>query len=201
MNIYLRVATKNWFTDPEIAHLPRRAQVASMTYGAAVTHSPPQLSKHWMPGQHYGLWQYLNKPDHHLIGFNLNHFDIPVIRNRIEAPADPVHTTFDLFAVIRDATKRWYSLTVLAGHNLQTSQTSNGSIMAGLLLRNQTIKVVEHLANDISAIRQLYEILVAEKPLLLPWMPDRDHNTNLYFWAFPEVRFEVASESEPYKTR
>jgi hypothetical protein len=135
MLIYLDLETTKFFSDPEIARLPRVQQIPALAayFGVAVTFDAAHGWREWWSNEIRELWQSL--VGHQIAGWNSTHFDVPLIQQAAALAGYPdpgldPWTALDLFVEIRTRTGRWYELEEIAVSNLGRGKLGDGQLAA-----------------------------------------------------------------------
>lgn len=189
--IYLDIETLDFFSDAHIKALPRSEQLAAMRFGCAVTYN--QSGDEWFEWQAldcHDLYPYLGYgPNLKIVGWNVADFDWPVICHnamRMDASLRPCQPTFiDLFALIRQATDRWYSLETVTQHNLGRGKLADGQRAAEWLRSGdpvQVAKAFEYCCHDVQLTIDLHTILLRGEPLRLPPRSQRQELNEVLWW-------------------
>lgn len=189
MLVYCDVETTRFFSDPEIARLPRAAQIPALaTYvGVALTYDQVSGWRTWWPQDMPALWAVLR--GNQIAGWNVIHFDVPLIQQAaalagVSDPGLDPWTALDLFAEIRTRTSRWYKLEEIAQANLGRGKSGDGQLAAEWLRSGDPI-LAQHAADycrlDVQLVRDLHQI-AGDLGLLLP-ARGKDTDPALYrYW-------------------
>ena len=161
--ICVDIETSTWFDQPHIKPLPRELQIAAMELGCAVTWDntregssfwynnefdiltlPDDIMSFeaWEDTDTHHLWDYL-KSFEIIIGWNIISFDLPIIARADGATIGAKFPQiFDLFAIIKQVTGRWYKLQDVAYANLGRGKTADGLQAAKWLAQGEFLKAV-----------------------------------------------------------
>lgn len=209
MDIHFDVETTNTFQDPDVANLPRPQQILAMRFGIAVTYDIQDDWKLWLPDEVEALWEKLSQPGVRLVGWNINSFDVPVVRNAAKAPLhhpDPI--CFDPFDIIRTYTKRWYKLDVIAERNLGRNKTGDGLQAVAWLNSGdpyQIAKAAFYCGKDVELEMEVCNLLDRDK-IILPARSERGEKEDLVMrstgnsnipWDFSPVATERSLNERP----
>lgn len=189
--IYLDIETLDFFQDPHIAALPRNEQITAIRFGCAVTYnSAAGQWRQWREADVGHLRYYLYQANTPIVGWNIVDFDWPVILHSVQrlgyAIGEPGKQPpmINLFALIRQATGRWYKLDVIAEENLGCTKTSHGQ-QATEWLRSgdpQLIqKALDYCEADVMITADLHQVLLEGLPLSLPPRPARGEHNYIHF--------------------
>lgn len=205
--IYLDIETLDFFQDVHIARLPREAQLAAMRFGCAVTyHSRLEQWREWRtPSRLLDklIWDW-----NPVVGWNILDFDLPVIANNAVArgwtPGEQLpyaeswrdclsaSRIIDLMALIRDATRRWYSLETVAVTNLGRGKLADGQQAAEWLRSGgpeQIARALEYCRHDVQLVIDLHAILLRGEPLRLPPRAKRQEINEMLWWLDGRVEY------------
>lgn len=194
--IYLDIETLDFFQDAHIKALPRNQQLKAMRFGCAVTCTVStdgaQLWREWTTDQIETLYFYLCYAKEPIAGWNSLAFDWPVILNSAERAGVQLleieHETVrhaDLFDFIRQWTGRWYSLEVIAQHNLGRGKLADGQKAAEWLRSGDAdlvAKALEYCRYDVQLTMDLAAILRSGEPLRLPPRAQRQEWNEVLIW-------------------
>ncbi len=188
MPIILDIETSTFFRPYD--KRPREMQLKEMVFGIAVTYN--DYTKEW---REWGikdlvpLWKYLQNTT--VCGWNIVNFDIPVIRLTLQGdgyPADDSIRAWDIFNQVKEKTGRWYSLNVIAKANLGREKTADGAqaalwLQEWLSTQDDALlrKAFDYCRNDVWLEYSLYAHLQTGKPLVLPPIPGKGFQANLYY--------------------
>lgn len=185
--IYLDIETLDFFQDEHIKRLARNEQLKAMRFGCAVTWTDYHNFNSWAPDEVDDLYAWLLDGDPLVVGWNIKAFDIPVIAANM-TDADLAATqprTYDIFAEIRNATGRWYSLETVAQHNLGHGKLADGQHAAEWLRSEDPdlkAKAIEYCRHDVQLVMELHALLIDGQPLKLPPRLDRGELNEIYYY-------------------
>lgn len=193
--IFLDIETTTFFQDEHIKALPRDQQIAAMEFGLAVTIDDSEsLPRVWAKDRIVDLYNYLVWSGVEICGWNINHFDIPVIINNakkagwnvLEIEHETIQT-FDMFAEIRKHTGRWYGLGVVSEATLGRSKLADGQLAAEWLRSDDAAdfqKAVEYCTSDVEIVRAMYEAWLDAAPIVLPPRIGRGELNAINWWHY-----------------
>lgn len=189
MLIYLDTETEKFFSDPDIARLPREAQIPALAghFGCAVTYDAQRGWREWWPEQVRALWHTLR--DNQIAGWNVIHFDVPLIQQAasLAGESDPgldSWTALDLFAEIRTRTQRWYKLEEIAQANLGRGKSGDGQSAAEWLRSGDATlrqRAIEYCRLDVQLVIDLHALAQSDGLVLPPRARDDDLTTYRYW--------------------
>jgi len=202
MLIYLDIETTSFFSDPEIARLPRAQQIPALAahFGVAVTWDAVDGWRTWYAGDVTDLWEALR--GNQIAGWNVIHFDVPLIQQAASLAGAPdpgldPWTALDLFAEIRTRTSRWYKLEEIAQANLGRGKSGDGQQAAEWLRSGDlalTIRAADYCRLDVQLVIDLHA-LARTVGLLLPARgKDTDPTTYRYWIDQDGARWRLAVE-------
>jgi hypothetical protein len=192
--IYLDIETEKFFGDPELANMPREAQIMAIPFRLAVTDGPS--SETWLANDAAELWRLLCLPDRIVVGFNIQQFDLPIIYRAADVSVPSWPRAIDLFEQIKNATGRWVKLGDVAQATLGRSKTADGKQAAQWLRDGEIEKVVAYCQQDVQLVKDLHELTLRGEPLILPPLLTKykhEHEIRLWLdqagqWSRYEVR-------------
>lgn len=199
MTVFLDIETLDFFQDAHIKALPRDQQLKAMCFGCAVTcfvndevASDEPVWQEWTANQIDALYHYLCWCNQQICGWNSLAFDWPVIINSAERAGVQLleieHETVrhaDLFDFIKQKTGRWYSLEVVAQHNLGRGKLADGQKAAEWLRSGDAdlvAKALEYCRYDVQLTMDIAAILKRGEPLRLPPRPQRQELNEVLIW-------------------
>ncbi len=167
--------------DELIKMLPKEAQLMALEFGLASTVNGQGEAQTWLsdgiPGSTretgiVALWELLCDAEM-LVGYNILAYDLPILYFETVLVAGhrtgwPTATVVDLFAAIRSATGRSYSLHDVAHATLGRRKSTSTRQSAEWLRKGETQLVAEYCALDVRLCFDLYQHILADKPLILP---------------------------------
>ena len=191
MTVFLDIETLDFFQDAHIKALPRDQQLKAMRFGCAVTYN--DAADEWLEWQAHDiadLYAYLGYlPETILVGWNIKDFDWPVICNHAISANSALRQCnpkfYDLFDLIRQKTGRWYSLEVIAQHNLGRGKLADGQKAAEWLRSDDAdlvAKAFEYCRYDVQLTMDLAAILRSGEPLRLPPRAQRQEWNEVLIW-------------------
>lgn len=208
-DVYLDIETRDGFQHPHIADLPKEQQVQHIRFGIAVTSyegnfmqwawdsetaSPLHLHYFLSEGDVMGVPVSIDK----VVGWNINHFDLPVLMSAIDLPGtEPTFNTLDLFHEIKELTGRWYKLGVVLHTTLGITKAEPGSLVCDLLnsgTAEDRKTVIDYCRQDVEGVIALHNHLKEGKAIILPERPERKFERGRGDYAFymdPTPRFTI----------
>jgi len=188
--IYLGIETSTWFDDPKIQALSFNEQIYAMRFGLATTFNDDNGEwRTWYAQELMELWRYFQTTNYG-VGWNLNDFDICIIKceaGRLFRRMPLIYTAYyDISFEIRNRTGRNYKLDTIAQANLGRGQSANEEQVAKWLNSGEPELIhqaAEYSHNNIELIYELYQILLQDKPLLLPAQLERNEIGDLEFYG------------------
>jgi len=192
--IYLDIETLDFFQDDHIKVLPRDQQLAAMRFGCAVTAADYDDGgeTEWFEWTDCnalcGALYVASKQT--IVGWNIADFDLPVIKCNAACSSGYAWQswepkTVDLFALIRQATGRWYSLETVAQHNLGRGKLADGQKAAEWLRSGDpalVAKAFEYCRHDVQLTIDLHQMLLRGEPLRLPARAKRQELNEVLWW-------------------
>lgn len=197
MATYLDIEILDWFSDPQIANLPRWRQHAALRFGLATTYGysssrdSDQVEyafQTWHSSSIGQLYGYLASCEAPIVTWNGDEFDLPYLITlaiRAGVTTNPWHElpeSLDLMSLIRreskrlDGKERWYKLEVIAQANLGRGKIGHGDECAAWLRSGDPEliqKAAEYCQDDVQLVKELHELLLSGLPLICPARPDR----------------------------
>lgn len=188
--IYLDIETLDFFQDAHIAALPRDQQLAAIRFGLAVTYRTNlDRWQEWHIDHAVNLCDLLGWCDLPIVGWNIIDFDLPVIRCNVRRagyePGEIKQTVVDLFALIRQATGRWYKLDLVAEANLGRQKLSHGQQATEWLRAGDPDSLrlaAEYCREDVQIVVDLHAKLLTGQPLRLPPRAQRNEINEILWW-------------------
>jgi hypothetical protein len=189
------IETTSWFDDLPAA--PREAQLMMMEFGLAVAvlidDQGTATTNTYGAGQQLGiveLWDEICAA-HTVVTFNGLQFDLPICYQEAALatqvrPPWPEGQQIDLWASIKDATGRWYSLNEVALATLGREKSASGRQAAEWLKSGDPALIarcVEYCTLDVELTQALwYHACVRRLPMLLPAREKRREQHDYRLW-------------------
>jgi RNase_H superfamily len=170
-DIYLDGETLDTLHDPHIVRLPAAERAGALRFGFAVTYDEMFGWRTWTTSLVYLLWTHLTMPDIRIVGWDIEEYDLPVIRHAVQTQYDEAVTSLDLSAQIITATHRHYKLDSIARANLGRGKILDKGLVIEWLRAGDSgsmIKVTEHCRNNVQLVMDLIGIIRQDRPLVLP---------------------------------
>ncbi len=109
------------------------------------------------------LWPILERADA-LIGFNSEHFDIPLLNKYYPGDLTKIKS-IDLMRAVKDALGRRIKLDTIAEATLGRKKTGHGLEAIGWWQNGEVERVKEYCLEDVRITKELYDYAVAHKEL------------------------------------
>jgi hypothetical protein len=177
--------------------LPPPARVKALRFGFAATYDDVFGWRTWTQSLAQLLWTHLTAPDTRVVGWNIDTYDLHVVRNAVHDD-EPV-TTLDLAAEIKAATSRDYRLDTVARANLGRGKILDTPLVVGWLRAGDgasMTQVTEHCRNNVQLAIDLLHMVAGGQPLMLPGRLQPGENgwfktseATLRLWFRPDGRW------------
>ncbi|GEM_PF-6491340 len=192
--VYLDIETVDWFTDPQIAVLPKYRQLAALRFAFAVVNHVSGDSSYEqvaMPNEVVDLWRFLIGKK--VVTWNGNEFDLAKLAleaKRAGYEGDPWTDNIesvDLMDLILRATlvkegkARWYKLETIAFENLGRGKGSDSKQLSAWIQAGEFDKAINQCREDVALLQELHGILLAGGALRCPKRADRREFTEFLF--------------------
>lgn len=171
--LYIDIETSSFFGDPELAGMPREAQLLAIPFGLAVTIGNDYDPSPWYDHDARDLWSTLCQPDFVVVGFNIQQFDLPIIYHAADLSVPAWPRVIDLFEQIKAATGRWVKLDDVAMATLGRRKIADGKQAAQWLRSGELEKVIAYCQEDVQLVKHLHELTLRGEPLILPAQPGK----------------------------
>lgn len=168
MYLYLDIETETFFNDPDLAAMPREAQIMAIPFGLAVTYVEQGGWKTWFSEDAAALWKVLTFEPVTVVGFNIQQFDLPIIYHSAGARGGAWPRVVDFFEQIKAATGRYAKLDDVARATLGRSKTADGKQAAQWLRDGEIDNVVAYCREDVEIVKALHQHALQGEPLILP---------------------------------
>lgn len=175
--VFLDIETADWFDSPRLMHLPRDEQVNHLPFGLAVTITSDRHVLRWSDAK--ALLKYLDLSN--VVTWNGDAFDIPIVERTAGRLGYGIQS-LDLFAAIRDATGRWYSLKSISVDNGLGEKTGAGGQAAKWIASGEPgliERAYAYCEQDVYLLIRIAERLHTTG-LSLPARPHRDEANDLH---------------------
>ena len=168
-DIFLDSETLDTLHDPHIVRLPVAERAGALRFGFAVTYDEMFGWRTWTTSLINLLWTHLTMPDIRIVGWDIEEYDLPVIRHAVQQRESTA--ALDLSAQIATATRRHYKLDTIARTNLHRGKILDTGLVIEWLRAGDSdsmIKVTEHCRNNLQLVMDLFDFIRRGEPLVLP---------------------------------
>lgn len=150
------IETKNFFTDTG------SNDPASLSLAVVCIHDSESDSyRHFFEENLGELWPILEKTDL-LIGFNSDHFDIPILNKYYSGDLTHIRS-IDLMKEIKKKLGRRIGLNAVAEATLGKKKSGSGAFANVWWRRGEKQKVVDYCIDDVRLTKELYDFARAER--------------------------------------
>ncbi len=101
------------------------------------------------------LWPYFEKADV-LIGYNIDHFDIPVLKKYYSGDLSKIQT-LDLLKEVRNSLGRRLKLDSIAEATLGKNKSAHGGLAVAWWKAGEKQKVIDYCIDDVKITKEIYE--------------------------------------------
>ncbi|MFA5211663.1 MAG: ribonuclease H-like domain-containing protein [Patescibacteria group bacterium] len=112
------------------------------------------------------LWPILEKSER-IIGFNSEHFDVPIL-NKYYAGDLTKFSHLDLLKIIRESTGKRYRLNDIAKATLQIEKSANGLKAMEWFKEGKIDEIKKYCEQDVKVTKELYDYGLKNKMLYFP---------------------------------